>query len=387
MKENPHGKRQWVTYLPIRRTKLRAYLITAGVLIGLFGGNQISTVPFAVGVVFMALAMVVHVWAKGHLDKNKTLTRSGPYRWIRDPFHLSNFFLDLGLCLIINNWIFTIILMTFWVIAYNHRLGEEHEMLVEIFGDDYLEYKARIPRMIPYRKPLDKERYGKPFSVRHTPIYRGMVCTRLFRFASYPYLLFAASRIGQYGKGLLQPGEHPLFYWAVAGFLFFNFLSVFAAPITCKRKPPLPLWMLRWPPRLVLAVVVVVGLPVVQHMRMPGTATPVLTAEQTGLLFAALVVVLALIGARGLWQSFRFRRLIEGLLLAFLCLFSPFPWVMILPLTYYQAAFLFGHPGRVETDVDHVFPEDEGMMPLPLYLLVLALFYAAAVPVVMGLCL
>lgn len=382
------GKRPaWERYLPIRRTKLRSYLIAIGVLIGVFNFNQIEVVPFAVGVLSIALASLVHVWAKGHLDKNRTLTRSGPYRWVRDPFHLANFFIDLGLCLVINNWIFTLVMMSFWVIAYRYRLNEEHEMLVELFGDDYLDYQARIPRMIPYKPPMDKK-YDKPFSVKNGPIYRGGVCTRLFRFASYPYLLFAAAQIGDYGWAVFEMDRHPLFFWALSGFVFFHFAGEAASLITRKRKSILPLWMLRQPVPAMFAVTLVGALLAVERLPL-DTAVLELHLGVAGAAFVAVMLILALALAcpPRLWSSYRFRRLVEGVLLSVLCLFTPLPWLALAPACYYTAAFLYGDPAQQETDVDHVFiaTQDTNLLSVPRYMgLLVLVFFAVETPVLIG---
>lgn len=369
---------EWLEYLPIRRTKLRSYLMSLGVLIGLLDLNNIDLIPVAVGVVFIAAAAWVHVWSKGHLDKNASLTRSGPYRWVRDPFHFANFFIDLGLLLIVNNWIFTAVMMVFWVIAYSHRLGEEDEMLTELFGDDYRDYRARIPRMIPYKPPMDKQ-YDKPFSVRHGPIYHGSVITRLFRFASYPYLLLSAAWLGEARLDVLDVGEHGLFWWSLSGFVFFHWLSEVARKLTVKRAPILPLSLLRQPaPALFAALWVAVlwGLEFVPT-DMLGFALELTTAGMITVLLGLVALVLA--GMR-IWTSARFRRLVEGAALTLASLFTPLPWLALVPACYFAASFGYGDPWQSESDIDHVFPPAERLWPAPAWLALAALYAAATAP-------
>lgn len=385
MSEYKHERPRWERYLPFRRTKLRSYLVAGGFIIGLLGFNQMSLLPFAVGAVFMALAAVVHVWAKGHLDKNKTLTRSGPYRWVRDPFHASNFFMDLGLCLIVNNWIFTLVIMTLWVLAYSYRLGEEHEMLVEIFGDEYLEYKERIPRMIPWRPPLDKATYDKPWSVRHAPIWNGKVCTRLFRLASYPYLLFAAAQVGQHGEAVLSPAAQPLFYWAVSGGLFFHFLGQVAARVTGKRAPLLPRGLMRGPALVGVSLLYLTGLYLLDRSgALAGLPEWRVGVTGVAVAFLVLVVIGGLLLPLRLGDSYRFRRLLEGGWLTLLALYSQVPWLGLLPACYFSAVFLFGSPARPEAEVERVFPADSGMSGRVAHLGWLLVVLAAGAPVMLG---
>lgn len=385
MSEYKHERPRWERYLPFRRTKLRSYLVASGVIIGFLGLNRVDTASVAVGVVFMAFAAVVHVWAKGHLDKNKTLTRSGPYRWVRDPFHLSNFFMDLGLCLVVSHWIFTAVVMTLWVIAYSYRLNEEHEMLVEIFGDEYLQYRDRIPRMIPWRKPLDKATYDKPWSVRHAPIWHGKVCTRLFRLASYPYLFLAAAQVGNHGAGLLQVEAHPLFYWTVSGALFFHFLGAAAAKLTTRRAPVLPRRALGLPFLIGLTVAYVGALLTVDNSVLLD-ALPEWQLDIAGVAVAGLALVLVggLAVPGRLVESFRFRRLVEGLYLVLLALFTQLPWLGLIAACYFSAAFLYGAPSRPEAEVERIFPPDEELPPRWAHVLWLVVIAAAGAAVMLN---
>ncbi len=375
--------RKWIQYLPIRRTKLRTYLVVGGVLIGLFDLNHFDLLPFGVGVVFMAIAAWIHTWSKGHLQVNAELTRSGPYRWVRDPFHFSNFIMDLGLLLIINNWVYTVIMMIFWVIAYRHRLGEEDEMLTEIFGDAYREYRAKVPRMIPYKPPMDKK-YDKPFSLHLGQLYRGRVCTRLFRFSSYPYLLLVAAWAGDHGRALLELDEHAPFYWALCGFLFFTWLSQVASKLMTKRQTVLPMGLHRQPLPTLFAVAFLLALGWMEKLSLDSTALELhLDRMEIATTLTVLVITLALLCPPGLWRSYRFHRLTEGIALSAICLFTPLPWLALVPACYFTALFLYGHPDQEEADVDHVFPQqgaDTRVMADPRYIGLLLIFYGALTP-------
>jgi len=355
---------------------LRAQLITFGVLIGILDFNDLHVPLFGLGVVMMAVAAWIHVWAKGHLQQNAALTRSGPYRWVRDPFYISNFFMDLGLCLIINNGIFTVVFMIFWAIAYRHQMGAEDEKLLELFGDDYREYRDRIPRMIPYKRPMDKQ-YDKPFSVKHPSIYKGLVCTRMLRVASYPYLLTLAAWIGDYGQGVLALDQHPFFYWALCAYVFFHVLAEAAARLTGQRASLLPRAWLRAPVPGVFAVVWIAVLWGLDHWTTLSTGWGLSLSPAALALTLAVGVALVLLGSR-VRQSLRYLRLLEGLGLVFASLFTPLPWLAVVPASLYAIAFLYGDPERCEAEVDHVFPPGERAWPTPAWLTTAALCGAAA---------
>src|SRR5258708_6204824 len=47
---------------------------------------------------FVALAgEAVRIWAAGHLEKSREVTRSGPYRWTRHPLYVGSTIMALGI--------------------------------------------------------------------------------------------------------------------------------------------------------------------------------------------------------------------------------------------------------------------------------------------------
>ena len=95
---------------------------------------------------------------------------------------------------------------------------------------------------------------------------------------------------------------------------------------------------------------------------------------------------LALASPPALWGSARFRRLLEGVAFSLLWLYTPLPWLALLPACYFAAAFLYGDPDGPEANVNRVFPAaDRGaLLPVSRYLGLALLFFLAKVPVLMG---
>ena len=80
----------------IPRRNLRKGLLVAGCLFG-----TTSTPGAAIGLTLLGVGAGLHFVSKGTLRQNRELTRSGPYRYTRNPFYLANALIDLGiLCLI-----------------------------------------------------------------------------------------------------------------------------------------------------------------------------------------------------------------------------------------------------------------------------------------------
>ena len=45
----------------------------------------------------------IRVWAAGHLEKSREVTRSGPYRFTRHPLYLGSSFIAVGVMLAANS--------------------------------------------------------------------------------------------------------------------------------------------------------------------------------------------------------------------------------------------------------------------------------------------
>ncbi len=76
------------------------------------------------------------------------LTIRGPYRWVRHPLYLFSL-LFIWSCpdLTADRLLFNI-LFTSWIII--GILLEERDLVVD-FGEEYLDYKGKVPMLIPYR--------------------------------------------------------------------------------------------------------------------------------------------------------------------------------------------------------------------------------------------
>lgn len=81
--------------------------------------------------------------------KGQTLITNGPYQFIRHPIY-SAFILILGSTLFItSNWLVGLcwLVMTTWEVA--SRIEVEESLMIEYFGDQYLEYMKQTGRLLP----------------------------------------------------------------------------------------------------------------------------------------------------------------------------------------------------------------------------------------------
>lgn len=101
------------------------------------------------GLPLILLGEAIRVWASGHIHKFKEVTHTGPYALCRHPLYLGHFLITCGFLVAGDQlWIGIAGVVVFWMIFIPTMQREENQ-LSEMFGNDYRDYMARIPRMIP----------------------------------------------------------------------------------------------------------------------------------------------------------------------------------------------------------------------------------------------
>lgn len=78
------------------------------------------------------------------------IKKEGFYKYLRHPSYAFSLLTSLGLGLYLNNWlsIFLAFLPPFF--AFMYRIKVEEQALVEKFGDEYVEYRKKTKKLIPF---------------------------------------------------------------------------------------------------------------------------------------------------------------------------------------------------------------------------------------------
>lgn len=220
----------------LNRGPLRWWLV----VLGLFLAKPALT-PILVGAGLVLLGSAIHLWSKGCLQQNRQLTVCGPYRWSRNPFYVGNFCIDLGLCLFVNNWYFTIVFMLVWAFVYRRQILSEEGMLDGIYGQAWLDYKRAVAAFFPWKRPLNDVPAEQGFSWSNPNLSRSRELPRLVRTASYPLALLFAGGLRAHGMTFLtDAGYASVAFFCLAGFAA---LQVFAMGLKAqlrRRSPVLP---------------------------------------------------------------------------------------------------------------------------------------------------
>lgn len=80
---------------------------------------------------------------------SKNLVTSGPYRFCRNPMVLGAFLFYLSFCIYFNSLIGIVVLFLFFLAMRQYLKRSEEKRLTRDFGQEYLEYKKRVPMIFP----------------------------------------------------------------------------------------------------------------------------------------------------------------------------------------------------------------------------------------------
>ena len=58
-----------------------------------------SQATVAVGMTLAACGEAIRIWAAGHLNKSREVTRSGPYRFVAHPLYIGSSVMGVGLAI------------------------------------------------------------------------------------------------------------------------------------------------------------------------------------------------------------------------------------------------------------------------------------------------
>ena len=110
------------------------------------------------GILIALVPVFFLIWVHRHLDKqwsialelqeDHKLITTGPYRFVRHPMYLGIFTYTIGLMMISSD-VLVILFFTFTIWVNYRRIPREEQMLIQEFGDEYIEYMKRSGRLLP----------------------------------------------------------------------------------------------------------------------------------------------------------------------------------------------------------------------------------------------
>jgi len=103
---------------------------------------------FAIGMVIAVLGLGIRALASGHVQKNRQLTMTGPYAYVRNPLYLGSIVLAIGFAVAARDvWIAVVLVVFFFAIYLPVIRSEQNYLRAHFPGFD--DYTRRVPSLLP----------------------------------------------------------------------------------------------------------------------------------------------------------------------------------------------------------------------------------------------
>jgi protein-S-isoprenylcysteine O-methyltransferase Ste14 len=112
-----------------------------------------------IGILIALAAEGWRIWAAGTIKKTAELTTGGPYAHIRHPLYFGSFLHAIAYSFMSGRWESFAFVLPLFALIYGAAMLVEERMLVRLFGEHYLAYCRRVPRLLPRLTPA-RPAYG-----------------------------------------------------------------------------------------------------------------------------------------------------------------------------------------------------------------------------------
>jgi hypothetical protein len=100
-----------------------------------------TSTSVAVGMSIALVGEALRVWAAGHIEKGREVTRSGPYRLVRHPLYLGSAVMGAGFVWAAQSLAVTVLVAAYLGVTLAAAMRTEERTLTARFGDQYDAYR------------------------------------------------------------------------------------------------------------------------------------------------------------------------------------------------------------------------------------------------------
>jgi protein-S-isoprenylcysteine O-methyltransferase Ste14 len=134
-----------------------------------------------IGIVLALCGIAVRALASGQVQKDRELTMTGPYAYVRNPLYLGSILIGIGFAVAARDRWVAVVLVVFFVAIYVPVIRGEESYLRSRFPK-YADYTRRVPSLLPR-------------TLRFTGVTAGFSRELYFRHREYNSLLGAAAML------------------------------------------------------------------------------------------------------------------------------------------------------------------------------------------------
>jgi protein-S-isoprenylcysteine O-methyltransferase Ste14 len=115
-----------------------------------------SPLSVAAGMTVAAIGELIRLWAAGHIDKGREITRSGPYRFVRHPLYAGSAIMGVGFMVAAGSLPSAMLTGVYLAVTLVTAARAEEATLDARFGGAYAEYRGG--RAAPSDRPFSLAR-------------------------------------------------------------------------------------------------------------------------------------------------------------------------------------------------------------------------------------
>jgi len=83
----------------------------------------------------------IRIWAAGHLEKSREVTRTGPYRFSRHPLYVGSSVMAVGIVIAAHSIVVAVLASVYMVATLTAAIRTEEAFLAHAFGTTYEDYR------------------------------------------------------------------------------------------------------------------------------------------------------------------------------------------------------------------------------------------------------
>lgn len=119
-----------------------------------------TNATWLVGAVIALAGQALRVWAAGHIEKGREVTRSGPYRYLRHPLYGGSLLMGAGFVVAAASWWVAALAVGYFTVTYVAAVRSEEATLDARFAGEYSAYKAGLatPASAPVTRRFSVQR-------------------------------------------------------------------------------------------------------------------------------------------------------------------------------------------------------------------------------------
>lgn len=122
---------------------LARFRVTLGFVFGALclGLARPTPLTLAVGGTLAVIGEAIRLWAAGHLEKNREVTASGPYRWTRHPLYVGSSLMGGGFAVAAARVDVAFLVALYLSVTLTAAILSEERFLAERFGEVHGRYR------------------------------------------------------------------------------------------------------------------------------------------------------------------------------------------------------------------------------------------------------